>query len=181
MSFAKRARRHQRAHVRVCCFHPFHLCLCCVHLSSRFSPVPLRAHRIVSNDQCDGNQCCPSFEGVCAGITQEWSLRLNVPQHGETHQVLTVKIDRLTALFLIPRVVPRGRSQLVKSTVWLVPLVRIDRLIVMDHGAWPFFVDGVKAQPQSARWNAQPQTRTNTSQHPETNVPVGRHGAQKFT
>ena len=49
---------------------------------------------------------------------------------------------------MIPRVVPRGRSQLVESFVWLVPLVRIDRLIAlsldsMDHGAWPFFVDGV--------------------------------------
>ena len=44
--------------------------------------------------------------------------------------------------------VPRGRSQLAESFVWLVPLVRIDRLIAlffdsMDHGAWPFFVDGV--------------------------------------
>ena len=44
--------------------------------------------------------------------------------------------------------VPRGRSQLVESFVWLVPLVRIDRLIAlsfdsMDHDAWPFFVDGV--------------------------------------
>ena len=74
-----------RVHVRVCCFHvhPFHLCLCCVHLSSRISPVPSLALRIGLKDQCDGNQCCP------AGTTQEWSLRLNVPQHGETHQVLT--------------------------------------------------------------------------------------------
>ena len=44
--------------------------------------------------------------------------------------------------------VPRGRSQLVESLVWLVPLSRIDRLIAlsfdsMDRGAWPFFVDGV--------------------------------------
>ena len=44
--------------------------------------------------------------------------------------------------------VPRGRSQLVESFVWLVPLARIDRLIAlsfdsMDRGAWPFFVDGV--------------------------------------
>ena len=31
----------------------------------------------------------PVLEEVCAGTTQEWSLRLNVPQHGETHQVLT--------------------------------------------------------------------------------------------
>ena len=43
--------------------------------------------------------------------------------------------------------VPRGRSQLVESFVWLVPLEGIDRLIAlsfdsMDHGAWPF-VDGV--------------------------------------
>ena len=44
--------------------------------------------------------------------------------------------------------VPRGRSQLVESFVWLVPLARIDRLVAlsfdsMDRGAWPFFVDGV--------------------------------------
>ena len=44
--------------------------------------------------------------------------------------------------------VPRGRSQLVESLVWLVPLVRIDRLIAfsfdsMDREAWSFFVDGV--------------------------------------
>ena len=43
---------------------------------------------------------------------------------------------------------PRGRSQLVESFVWLVPLARIDRLIAlsfdsMDRGAWPCFVDGV--------------------------------------
>ena len=43
---------------------------------------------------------------------------------------------------------PRGRSQLVESLVWLVPLARIDRLMAllfdsMDRGAWPFFVDGV--------------------------------------
>ena len=31
----------------------------------------------------------PVLEEVYAGTTQEWSLRLNVPQHGETHQVLT--------------------------------------------------------------------------------------------
>ena len=42
----------------------------------------------------------------------------------------------------------RGRSQLVESFVWSVPLVRIDRLTAlsldsMDHGAWPFFVGGV--------------------------------------
>ena len=29
------------------------------------------------------------LEDVHVGTTQEWSLRLNVPQHGETHQVLT--------------------------------------------------------------------------------------------
>ena len=31
----------------------------------------------------------PVLEDVYAGTTQEWSLRLNVPQHGKTHQVLT--------------------------------------------------------------------------------------------
>ena len=47
--------------------------------------------------------------------------------------------------FLIPRVVLRGRSQLVESSVWLVPPVRIDRLKTLSWfngscGAWPFFV-----------------------------------------
>ena len=42
----------------------------------------------------------------------------------------------------------RGRSQLAESFVCIVPLVKIDRLIalsldLMDHGAWPFFFDGV--------------------------------------
>ena len=31
----------------------------------------------------------PVLEDVYAGTTQKWSLRLNVPQHGKTHQVLT--------------------------------------------------------------------------------------------
>ena len=31
----------------------------------------------------------PVLEEVYAFTTQEWSLRVNVPQHGETHQVLT--------------------------------------------------------------------------------------------
>ena len=60
-----------RVHVRVnrvvvvcCCFpaHPFCLCNNCVQ-SSRFSPVPSLALRMGQNDQCDGNQCCPSFGG----------------------------------------------------------------------------------------------------------------------
>ena len=43
---------------------PIHstFCNCCVH-SSRFSPVPSSALRIRSNDQCDGNECCPRFGG----------------------------------------------------------------------------------------------------------------------
>ena len=41
----------------------------------------------------------PVLKDVHVGTTQEWSLRLNVPPHGETHQVLTiVRIDRFTAL-----------------------------------------------------------------------------------
>ena len=32
----------------------------------------------------------PVLEDVYGGTTQEWSLRLNVPQHGKTHQVLTL-------------------------------------------------------------------------------------------
>ena len=31
----------------------------------------------------------PVLENIFAGTTQEWSLPFNVPQHGETHQVLT--------------------------------------------------------------------------------------------
>ena len=83
-----------------------------------------------SNDQCDGNQCCPSFGGSLRRHHQEWSLRLNLTQQGKTHhQVLTRKSCRIDSSFLIPRVALRGRSQLVKSFVWLVPPVRIVRLI----------------------------------------------------
>ena len=35
----------------------------------------------------------PVLEDVHVGTTQEWSLRLNVPQHGKTHQVLTHSKD----------------------------------------------------------------------------------------
>ena len=35
----------------------------------------------------------PVLEDLYAGTTQEWSLRLNVPQHGETHKVLTHSKD----------------------------------------------------------------------------------------
>ena len=31
----------------------------------------------------------PVLEDVCAGTTQEWSLRLNVPQHARTSHVVT--------------------------------------------------------------------------------------------
>ena len=31
----------------------------------------------------------PVLEDVHVGTTQEWSQRLNVPQHGKTHKVLT--------------------------------------------------------------------------------------------
>ena len=31
----------------------------------------------------------PVLEDVHVGTTQEWSLRLDLTQHGETHQVLT--------------------------------------------------------------------------------------------
>ena len=34
---------------------------------ARSSPVPSLALRIGSNDQCDGNQCCPSFGGSPRG------------------------------------------------------------------------------------------------------------------
>ena len=40
----------------------------------------------------------PVLEDVYTGTTQEWSLRINLPQHAKTHQVLTqrVRIDRLS-------------------------------------------------------------------------------------
>ena len=38
----------------------------------------------------------PALEDVYAGTTQEWSLRLNVPQHGKTHQVLTCRVAVLS-------------------------------------------------------------------------------------
>ena len=70
---------------------------------------------------------------INATTTQEWSLRLDMTQHGETHQVLTHgKDSQIHSSFLLPRVVPRGRSQLVESFVWLVPLARIDRLIALS-------------------------------------------------
>ena len=77
------------------------------------SPVPSLALCVGSNDQCDGNQCCPSFGGSLRRHHQEWSLRLD-------------------SSFLIPGVVLRGHSQLVESFVWLVPPVRIDRLIALS-------------------------------------------------
>ena len=53
--------------------------------------------RIGSNDQCDAAiNAVPVLENVYAGTTQEWSLRLNVPQHGKTHQVLTCSKNELT-------------------------------------------------------------------------------------
>ena len=62
-----------------------YLCNCCFHSS----PVPSLALRMGSNDQCDGNQCCPSLGGCLCKHHQEWSLRLDLTQHGKTHQVLT--------------------------------------------------------------------------------------------
>ena len=66
---------------------------------ARSSPVPSLALRIGSNDQCDGNQCCPSFGGCPHGhhpgvepAAQCASTREN------SLGVDTVRIDRLTAL-----------------------------------------------------------------------------------
>ena len=71
----------------------------CFHVSSRSSPLPSLALRMGSNDQCDGNQCCPSFGGSPRRHHQEWSLRLNLPLHGKDSPCSdTVRIDRLTAL-----------------------------------------------------------------------------------
>ena len=42
-----------------------------------------------SNDQCDGNRCCPSVGGSLRRHHQEWSLRLHCTQHAKTHQALT--------------------------------------------------------------------------------------------
>ena len=87
---------------------------CCTFFTSSIACTQNR-----SNDQCDGDQCCPVLEEVYAGTTQEWSLRLDLTQHGETHQVLTCSKDsQVHSSFLLPRVVPRGRSQLVESLVF---------------------------------------------------------------
>ena len=63
------------------------------------SPVPSLALRMGSNDQCDGNQCCPSFGGGprwhhpgVEPAAQCASTRGNSPRSD------TVRIDRLTAL-----------------------------------------------------------------------------------
>ena len=61
----------------------------CFHVSSRSSPVPSLALRMGSNDRCDGKPCCPSFGGSPHRHHQGWSLRLDLPQHVKTHQVLT--------------------------------------------------------------------------------------------
>ena len=47
------------------------------------------AFRVGSNDNATAINAVPVLEDVYAGTTQEWSLRLYVPQHGKTHQVVT--------------------------------------------------------------------------------------------
>ena len=60
----------------------------------------------------------PVLEDVYAGTTQEWSLRLDLPQRGKTHQVLTHSKDsQIHSSFLLPRVVPRGRVICLVSSV----------------------------------------------------------------
>ena len=84
--------------------------VCCFHVSSRSSPVPSLALRMWSNDQ----PSCSTRSGARS------------------------KNCQIDSSFLIPRVVLRGRSQLVESWGWLLPLVRIDRLTALSwfYGSW---------------------------------------------
>ena len=56
---------------------------------ARSSPVPSLALRTGQMINAPAINAVPVLEDVHVGTTQEWSLRLNVPQHGKTHQVLT--------------------------------------------------------------------------------------------
>ena len=74
----------------------------------------------------------PVLEEVYAGTTQEWSLRLNLTQHGETHQVthqvLTHSKDsQIHSSFLTQWIVVHGRSSLMESVVWLIPFLCVKR------------------------------------------------------
>ena len=59
----------------------------------RSSPVPSLALRMGSMTNATGISAVPVLEEVYAGTTQEWSLRLNLTQHGKTHQVQTHSKD----------------------------------------------------------------------------------------
>ena len=82
VSFAKEARHHQRARAHPRQSHPCRLFL---HVIRQF-------HRLHSEwgqmTNATAINAVPVLEDVCAG-TAQWSVRLNVPQHGQTHQVLT--------------------------------------------------------------------------------------------
>ena len=61
---------------------------------ARSSPVPSLALRIGSNDQCDGDQCCPSFGGSPRGHHPGVEPAAQCDSPG----LDTVSIDRFTAL-----------------------------------------------------------------------------------
>ena len=65
----------------------------------------------------------PPRSGACGSICLNTE-KLTRSRHSKDGQI--------GSSFLIPRVVPRGRSQFVESLVWLVPLARIDRLIPLS-------------------------------------------------
>ena len=57
------------------------------------SRVPSLALRIGQMINATAINAVPVLEDVHVGTTQKWSLRLDVPQHGKTHQVLTYSKD----------------------------------------------------------------------------------------
>ena len=101
-----RAQRHQRARACPRQSRRFRLLL---HILHRFHRLHSEYGQLINATAINA---FPVLKDVHVGTTQEWCLRLNVPQHGKTHQVLTHCKDwQFHSSFLIPRVVPRGRSQ----------------------------------------------------------------------
>ena len=91
VSFAKWARRYQRARMPafVASLSTHSTCACVVSILH----VLRQFHRLHSEQgqmiHATAINAVPVLEDVCAGTTQEWSLRLDLTQDGKTHQVLT--------------------------------------------------------------------------------------------